>query len=353
MKRILVLFVALGLLAAACGSDSADTDAGSAGDESDSLSSEAVDDSAEDAAMESDDSDDSDGDGDTASDSDDDDGDAASGDVLDAAALDELLTATAEQSSGRFEAVMEMTGGPTSEIPGSVTIEFNGSFDEATSSSEISMDMSGIVAAAMEADPATADDPESEAAMAMMAPFFEEPMQVKTIGDRSWIKWGLLGMFGAGDKWLETDASGSDEVTQDFGFDAETPTDALSGLADSGQTVELIGEEEIRGVTASRYRSEIDVADMTAEQRAALGDDLPDDGVYVLNLWVADGLVHRFQIDMSDLEQTADNDLASIVMTYDLFDHGAAVEITPPSPDEVIAQDELGFDLGDLGGMDG
>ncbi|MDH3301513.1 MAG: hypothetical protein OES24_13500 [Acidimicrobiia bacterium] len=340
MKRILVLFCVLGLLAAACGSDSADTDAGSAGTDSESLTSEAVDDSGEDAGM-------------AADESEGDEGGAAAGDVLDAAELDELLAATGEQTSGRFEATMEMTGGPTSEMPGPISIQFSGAFDEATASSEISMDMSGVMAAALEADPTAADDPDAAAAMAMMAPFFEEPMQIRTIGDRSWIKWGLLAMFGVGDKWLETDAQGSNDLTQDFGFDAETPADALSGLAESGHKVEFVGEEEIRGMTAARYRSVIDVASMTAEQRAAFGEQLPEGGSYTLDLWVADDLVQRFQIEMTDLEQTADNDIASVTIVYDLFDHGAAVDITPPPPAEVVTEAELGFDVGDFGGIGG
>ncbi len=56
---------------------------------------------------------------------------------------------------------------------------------------------------------------------------------------------------------------------------------------------------------------------------------------------------------MTDLEQTADNDVASITMVYDLFDHGAAVDITPPPPAEVVTEAELGFDVGDFGGFGG
>ncbi len=355
VKRILVLICVLGLLAAACGSDGSDTDAGSAGADSESVSSEAVDESADDAAEAEESGDDAADDAAADSSGTDDgaDADGASGQSLDASELDDLLAATAEQTSGRFEATMELTGGPTSEIPGTVSIQFSGAFDQATASSEISMDMGAMMAAAMQADTSAADDPDTAAAMEMMAPFFEEPMQVRTIGDRSWIKWGLLAMFGVGDKWLETDAQGSNELTQDFGFDAATPADALSGLAESGHTVEYVGEEEIRGLTATRYRSEIDVASMTAEQRATFGDDLPEDGSYTLDLWVADGLVHRFQIEMTDLEQAADNDVASVTMVYDLFDHGAAVDITPPPAAEVVTEAELGLDLSDVGGMGG
>jgi len=353
VKRILVLFVALGLMAAACTSDGVATDAGSADTDSESLSSEAVDESNDvaddDAAMEADESDGAEGSSDGGDEAG---GGATAGDVLDAAELDDLLAATSEQTSGRFEATMELTGGPTSEM-GTVNIQFSGAFDEATASSEISMDMSGLMGAALEADPAAADDPDAAAAMAMMAPFFEEPMQVRTIGDRSWVKWGLLAMFGVGDKWLETDADGSGNLTQDFGVDTATPADALSGLADSGHTVEFVGQEELRGMTADRYRSEIDVASMTAEQRAAFGDDLPENGSYTLDLWVADEFLQRFQIEMTDLEQTAENDIASVTMIYDLFDHGAAVDITPPPAAEVVTEAELGFDLGDVSGMGG
>lgn len=353
VKRILVLICVLALSAAACGSDSAETDAGSNGADSESVSSEAVDESADDEADAEGSADDAADDAQADSSDADDGADGASGAALDASELDGLLSATAEQTSGRFEATMEMTGGPNSEIPGTVSIEFSGAFDQATASSEMTMDMSSMMAAALAADPSAADDPEAAAAMEMMAPFFEEPMQVRTIGDRAWIKWGLLAMLGVGDKWLETDAQDSDELTQDFGFDAATPADALSGLADAGHTIEFVGEEELRGMTASRYRTVVDVASMTDEQRATFGADLPEDGSYTLDLWVADDLLHRFQIEMTGLEQTADNDVASMTMVYDLFDHGAAVDITPPPPAEVVTEAELGFDMSDFGGMGG
>ena len=351
MKRLLVLFVSLGLFAAACGSDGAETETGADGD-SDVVASEAVDDeeadgTAEPATDSTESSADSDGSDDPAagSDSNGDGGDADGGDALSASEIEELLAATAEQTSGRFEAIMEMTGGAGSELPGTVVIEFSGAFDNATQASELMIDMGGVVEAALAADPETADDPDAAAGMAMMEAFFEDPMQVITIGDRSWVKWSLMGMFGVGDKWLEGEA---DSATEGFGFDANGPEDMLGGFAESGQSVEFVGEDEIRGVTAAHYRSELDPATMTAEQRAAFGDDLPDNGRYVLHIWVADGLVHRFQIEVSDLEQTVENELESMTMTYDLFDHGAAIEITAPPPDQVVTEAELGFDLDDF-----
>ncbi len=358
MKRLLVLLVSLGLLAAACGSDSAETDTG-AGDDTDVVASEAVDEDTDEPAGEEDDSeaDDStgaDGDGDAEAagdDSSDGDGDGG-GEALSASELDDLLAATAEQTSGRFEATMEMTGAPASELSVPLTVAFSGSFDNAADASDILIDMSGIVEAALAAEGEGADDPEAAAGLAMMSSFFSEPMQMRTIGDRSWVKWGMLAMFGAGDKWLEGEAEDG-SVTQDFGFDANGPGDLLGDLADSGHSVELVGEDEIRGVTAAHYRTELDPEAMTPEQRAAFGDDLPEKGTYVLHVWVADDLVHRFQVEITNLEQTAENDLESMNMVYDLFDHGADVEITAPSPDEVVTEAELGFDLDDLNPTDG
>lgn len=363
MKRILALFVFLGLLASACGSESPDTDAGSDGTDSEALSSESVDDSGDAVVDNGDesDTDESSGSGESGSDDavGDEDGESAdgegatTGDVLDASELDDLLAATSEQTSGRFEAVVEITGGPASEISGTVSMAFSGAFDEAAGASEMSMDMSGMMEAAMASEAADSNGAEGAAMMAMMEPFFAEPMQVRTIGDRSWIKWGLFAMFGAGDKWVETDEESRGDLTQDFGFDAETPSDALNGLADSGHTVEYVGEEDIRGLTADRYRSEIDVASMTAEQRDAFGEDLPEDGSYVLSMWFADGLLQRFSIDMTDLAQTGENDVSSLAMTYDMFDHGGDVAITAPSPDEILTEAELGFDIGDMQGSGG
>ena len=352
--RMLMLAAVFGLLAAACGSGDPDTKAVAGGD-SESLTSEDVDESAADESNETADADPDadDSDADDADDADEGGSDnitGSPGDTLSESELNELLAATSEMTSGRFEATMEITGGPTSEMPGTFVVAFSGAFDQANAASEISMDMSDIMSAAMAADPEIADDPSADAMMAMMAPFFEEPMQVITIGDKAWVKWGLFAMFGLGDKWLETDADGSMDMTSDLGVDAGTPGDMMGDLADTGQTFTYVGEEDVRGTIAAHYRSELDTESLTDEQRAAFGDDLPEDGTYVMHIWIADDLVQRFQIDISDLEQTAENEFESMTMVYDILDHGADVDISPPPASEVVSEDELDFDLGEFSG---
>ena len=124
----------------------------------------------------------------------------------------------------------------------------------------------------------------------------------------------------------------------------------------SGVVLERIGPDQL----ARRTRRGVDVATlaetMSPEEREEFENELgaSAEGTYVLDLWIDDDdLLHRFALTIDDLAATGDDELASLSMVYDIWDHGADQDITPPPADQVVTEDDLGFGIDDLGGLTG
>ncbi len=369
MKRTATILLAvLGLLLAACTSDST-TDAGGqldsnaategdgATDDQAASDGEEQDEGGDGSGQPSDDGADDGADGEGEGEGDDDPAESAGGaQTLRTAVLGRALERTDAMTSASFEGVVTMVGTPDSELPGEFTMTFSGAFDLAAEASMVTLDMGDLFAAAAAADPEGAEGMED-----LFASMFEDPMQMITIGDTSWVKWGLLAMFGVEDKWLEGEAT-EDSMTSGFGFggDTDSPTAMLEELADADARVEVVGQEDIRGVTTTHHRAELDVAamaeTMSAEERAEFEADLgaAPDGTFVMDLWIDDDdLLHRFQLTMTDLTGVDAEDLESMTMVYDIWDHGLDQGISPPPADQIVTEEELGLSLDDLGGFSG
>jgi hypothetical protein len=365
MKRTLTILLAvLGLLAASCSSDGTETEA-SGGQLSSEAATDTGDVDADQDAADTDRSDDADSEGDDQVDEADpaddqaDDGDETangSGQTLGSAVLGRAIERTESLNSARFEGTINVVGLPESEMPGSLTMSFSGAFDNSAKASEMTLDMGEMFAAMAEADPEAA-----EGMGALFSSMFEEPMQVITIGEASWVKWGLLAMFGVEDMWLEGDASSGADLGADMGFaglgGSDSPTAMLEELAGADAEVEEIGREDIRGVTTTHHRAVLDVAamaqSMSPAERAEFEESLGagPNGSFLLDLWTDDDdLLHRFQLSVSDLDPAEADGLQSMEFVYDLWDHGADVGISPPPADQIITEDELGFSLEDFAG---
>ncbi len=366
MKRTATILLAvLGLLAAACSDDPTGTEAtgqldsdvaaesdgsGQGGDDEAGADGGSDEGGAGDGASGGDDGDTGDRDGDG--------GDGAGldrGDTLRSAVLGRALDQSEGMTSASFSGVVTIIGGAGSELPGELTLSFDGAFDTEAQASRVTLDMGDIFAAA------AAADPDAEGMEELFASMFEDPMEMITIGEQSWVKWGLLAMFGVEDKWLAGDADGA-AATSDLGFGAgnDSPTSMLDELADANADVVEVGREDIRGVATTHYRAELDTAAMAAsmspEERAEFESDLgaSPDASFVLDLWIDDDdLLHRFELAISGLEQVDDAEFEQMTLVYDLWDHGVDQGIVPPPADQVVTEEELGFSLEDLGSLGG
>ena len=267
--------------------------------------------------------------------------------------LAEALNPAAAASSARFEAVIAFSGGPDSEMPGDVEITMSGAYDTANEASELTVDFSSLVSA-MASAPASGE--EDVLGLELMAGFFAEPMQTITIGDTAWVKWGLLSIFtGQEDVWLETTNDASGDVTSDFGFSATVaPDEFLTNFEYAYGTVNKLGTEKVRGVNTTHYQVIIDAdalaATMSAEEREEFETELGATpiGDFPMEFWIdADGLLRRMEVDLANAALASEDteDLESGTMTFEMWDYGTDLNITPPPADQIVTEDDLGFDL--------
>jgi len=160
------------------------------------------------------------------------------------------------------------------------------------------------------------------------------------------------GALGGGKSWIRldlqniADASGIDFGPLVQGSQAD-PSQYLLWLSALGPGVTKIGEEEIRGVPTSRYRAVVDLnllesqapPGKEAEWSAyvqTLRDRIGLDFVPV-EVWVDDdGLIRRLYHEYGFAAEGT-----SAVVTTELFDFGADVNVKAPPPGQVAALDDL------------
>ncbi len=249
-------------------------------------------------------------------------------------------------ASGRFEATITMVPGPAAGIPGDVVITMSGAFNGETGDSEMRLDWGNIVELAM----AEAGDE----IPAEFADMFTEPMEIKTIGDKSYMRWGFFSMLLGTDKWIEGDADQSASATSGFGFgaDGDSPTDVLESLADANADVEELGREEVRGVETTHYRAVLNIEDLARELTAAELEELQADigeltiTEFPIDVWVGDdGNVYRYSMVVDAAAAGGTDDFESMTMVFEMWDYDADIVIEPPPADEIATEDELGFNF--------
>lgn len=265
--------------------------------------------------------------------------------------LARTLDPATEFSSARFEGSFTFVGAPGSELPGQFAMGFSGAYDLAKESSDITIDFSDFVEAALAGEGGAGGE------MATLAAFFEDPLRIVSIGDESWIQWSLISMFaGQDDVWVEADADDSSDLTSDFGFGGSgSPSEMLRTLEHAEADIEELGTETVRGVETNHIRAVIDVdafsATMTAEERADFEAEMGGSGIDELPIefWVdGEGLVRRFQIDLADpsFDSETDGELESAQFVFEMWDFGADVGIAAPPADSILAEDELNLGFG-------
>ena len=268
--------------------------------------------------------------------------------------LKEALDPANELASARFEGRFTMVGAAGSEFPGEMTIGFDGAYDLANDSSELSMDLSGML------DAMAASEGGGGADMAFMSGFFAEPLQIITIGDQSWMKWGLFSMFtGSGDSWLEGEAGELGESVDISGFGGGgSPVEMLEVFADANVVVEVIGTEDLRGVETTHYRAMVNPQTLMASMSEGDVDDFASDfgtvpnAEFPIDFWLGPNeLIHRYVIDLSGPGVISDpeGELESATFTFEMWDHGTDLNIVPPPADQIVSEDELNFGFGDSG----
>ena len=214
-------------------------------------------------------------------------------------------------------------------------IEFTGEF-AANGDSTFIVDLSEAANAA----------PGGEGIPPEFADMFGE-MEVRTIGDTSYLRFGLFSMLGIETEWVSMPASDAGSTAASFGANPVNPADIMSTFGPGVSDPQDLGRETIRGVETTHYAVVVDIDEITAEADAAaleelegIGTDLPT-GEIPLDFWVGDdGNVYRFSMEF-DGAATPDATFESMTMTWEMFDYGASIEIVAPPTDQVTDGSDL------------
>jgi hypothetical protein len=258
------------------------------------------------------------------------------------AVLTQAIDDSTEATSARMEGSIEIIGGD--EMVGEFRMDFSGAFADNANYSFI-MDLGGIAAAAGEEIP-----PE-------YADLFGE-MEIRQIGETSYIKFGLFSMFGVPTEWVSFPADeGADAVGGFTGSNPTNPAEFLKQLEDAKAEVTEVGRETVRGVETTRYRAVFDIdalkEGLSAEELAELDEGLPADAFpsgMPMEFWIGDdGQIYRYVIDLdgSDVNFDAEEgQFERMIMTYEIYDHGADIDIEAPPADQVTDGSSLGGSFG-------
>jgi hypothetical protein len=160
------------------------------------------------------------------------------------------------------------------------------------------------------------------------------------------------GALAGGKRWIRldlqnvADASGLDFGPLVQGSQAD-PTQYLLWLSALGPGVTKIGEEDVRGVPTSRYRAAVDLNALESQappgkesEWAAYVQALRDRlglAFIPVEVWVdEEGLIRRFNHEYGFSAEGT-----TAVVTTELFDFGVPVDVTAPSPDQVVTMTDL------------
>jgi hypothetical protein len=131
-------------------------------------------------------------------------------------------------------------------------------------------------------------------------------------------------------RWVKQDEENYDPSGSDVflpGPGGPSPDRVLALLVKSSKEVEVLGKDDIRGVSAKHYRAHVD--------KNKLPDVAGEPSKLVVDAWIDDdGLVRRLVVPEDD------EDGASAT-TVDLFDFGVTVDVEVPSAEEIITDDEF------------
>jgi hypothetical protein len=214
--------------------------------------------------------------------------------------------------TGRAQITLTVTGAP--DHPDPVVISATSSFDAKARRAAATVDLSNVAGLIAQSGAAKSESG------ATLLKALAGSVDVVVDGTSVYVKPGALGLLlGAtgGKPWFKIDAAEYGALTAPAPAELPSldPTKLLDELRQAGATVEEVGPEQVRGTDTTHYRSTI-----TAEGI---------DGPAVLDVWIdRDGIVRRVQ-------GTATGDGVTGTVNAELYDLGAAVSITVPSPDSV------------------
>jgi hypothetical protein len=227
---------------------------------------------------------------------------------VDARWLRRALDATRAVPSGRVEVTTTITGRPGARVV------HRAAFDRAAGRAEAETDMTGLVAALGPSGVPPGD--------------FSVPTRMVVVGDVVYSQVGPMAeAYGlAATDWVRVDlaAFAAPRLDSDTAALLLDPLGPFDVLAEPLAEIRMVGEDEVRGSP---------VTHVAARSGAEGGADVS------LEVWVdADGRVRRLELrfDAGRARPAGRSLVGGLVSTVELFDVGAAIDIAPPDPADVL-----------------
>lgn len=182
----------------------------------------------------------------------------------------------------------------------------------------------------------------SRGTVSISDPDSNEPVKVELVqeGTEVYMRSSRFGELPDGREWMGIDLALGDEL--DTSPPASVDAKGELGLLEevTGH-VQKIGKEEVRGVSTTRYRTELSVSETAQQLRKEGGDDTAslvekEGSPTQLEVWIdAKELVRRMRVVQSRPAEGGDGP-TSTDMRIDFLDFGLEPEIEVPDSDEVF-----------------
>ena len=260
--------------------------------------------------------------------------------------LAQVADASASADTASFELTLEQELGSQS-----FSVSAGGAFDTAHDRARLALDLSSIAEVFSSFGTAFGAKPEDLEEFGAPAKWKVEAIQD---GTRFYVSSPLFeSALPAGKTWISGDLEKIGRHGVDLGqlgaFGKSDPRDMLDLLRAVSGDLEQVGDDEIRGVATTHYRTTLDADELGAQlantEAKGLADGFADtirsSGLeeVPIDVWVdEDSLLRRLEMTI-ELEQLGSKAESSFSM--DLFDYGEPVDVTPPSAAQVANVAEL------------
>ncbi len=244
--------------------------------------------------------------------------------------LSQAATTSAEAPSGRFELAVDVT---YPGMPIRLALTGEGAFDTKAEQASLSFDLSSL-AGLLGGLIGNVDALEIRAIQDGDDVYLSSPQ--------------IADQLSPGKSWLRVDGATVPRTQGgDFSELRQFATDHRRTLLELLEAVagdlETVGAEELRGVTTTHYRAEVDLRNADGlvppfgrDRLRELLDDLVERAglsEIPIDVWLDDsGYVRKLQLSLS----AGTTDVVEASTTLELYDYGADVGITPPAADEVV-----------------
>ncbi len=246
------------------------------------------------------------------------------------------IAKTGQFTSARTEGWITVVGAEGQPSGTTATMGFTGEYDTRIPASIALIDFSDLAPGMPGADSL---GPEMAASIG--------EFEVRAIGDKAYMRIGLFSSLGIPTPWVSLTTDEASEIASGFGANTADPMGTLPVFYHADADVEVIGQEQVRGVDTTHFRISADVEKLLALADPEQADELrntsgfPADGVLPIDMWIGDdGFVRRFSYKV-DGGSSPDAGFESLEMVWEIFDYGEPITVIAPPANQVTDGDLL------------